>query len=103
MERVKLEGSELWEIYGPSEKEISRMMQNDLKERNTILDKIQNWIVSNSLALKLFYESEDGRCIATIRDLQLAVDQARTSELKNFLQTGKLFYEDGYILVRVED
>ena len=95
----KLEGSDIWEIYGPDEDRLEMSMESDQKERTSILDEIQNWLISNSVSLKLFYESEDGKCMVTMRDLQVAVSQANTDELKRFAQTKRIFYEDGYIVV----
>ena len=99
MDRVKLEGSDIWEMMPvPTEEE-----RNAAERRhNSALEGVREIIIKNISSIRLFACFEDGQEEATMTDLSLAVDTARTEDLEDFISSkGKdhyLPFEDGYIL-----
>ena len=94
--REKLEGNEMWEIYGSSENTESRYAD--------VLEDVQNWIFSNLDSLSVKFIAEDDVRLATISDLERAVNMAGTDDLERFMKSRKkcLNYEDGFLHVVVK-
>lgn len=96
---VKLEGSDIWGCVNvPTAEEKAAAAE----KHSQILQAVQEEILSNISNIKIVIECEDGKYPGTFRDLQFAVETARTEELEGFLSAGnkRLFFEDGYISVK---
>lgn len=92
--------TDIWAVYGPSQKEIDEMKAKDTKKREELLAKLGEWLAENSSRLQFKVEFEDDSYDGTFEEFRRAVDFARTSELEHFVNGDHwLFYEDGYIKV----
>lgn len=101
LERLKLEGNEIWECYGLSDEEIDAIKQSSEARREIALVNCQNWILSNLNNICLMYEAEDESFPVTIAELQTAISTASVDDLEQFLKTKTIPFEDGYICVTI--
>lgn len=97
--RIKLEGSEMWEMVSVPTEEEKKAAQ---ERQEAALEAAQSAIIAHASTLSICYEAEDGEGIATMRELMLAVETARTEELEGFLRgrVHRIPFEDGYLAVR---
>ena len=101
LERLKLEGNEIWECYGLSDEEIAFLKESGEARREIALVNCQNWILSNLNNICLMYKAEDESFPVTMAKLQIAISTARADDLEGFLKTKTIPFEDGYICVTI--
>lgn len=96
----KYTNEENWGIYytpqTKKEKEIAKT------EAEAIKEAVESFILKNANKLQLAYISEEGETPATMQELVMAVENARTPELQKFLEKGRIPFEDGTIIVSVK-
>lgn len=71
-------------------------------EAVAVKEAVEGFILKNANNLQLVYISEEGEISATIQELVVAVETARTSELQKFLEKNYIPFEDGTIIVSVK-
>lgn len=96
----KYSNAENWGIYytpqTKEEKETARAGAEAVKET------VEGFVLENANKLQLAYVSEEGETRATMQELVMAIETARTPELQKFLEKGRIPFEDGTIIVFVK-
>ena len=96
----KYTNEENWGIYyTPQTKEEK---EADRAEAEAVKKAVEGFVLENLNSLELRFISEDGEDSATLADLEMAVNMARTSELQKFLEKKYIPFEDGKIIVSVK-
>ena len=72
-----------------------------MTERDRLIGAIAEFIRKNATRLKFLFVGEDTKCLATLDMFETAVYSASESELRSFLKTSTINFEDGYIKVVV--
>lgn len=96
----KYSNAENWGIYyTPQTKEEKETTK---AEAEAVKEAVKSFIFENVNKLQLAYISEEGETPATMQELVVAVETARTSELQKFLEKRCIPFEDGKIIVSVK-
>ena len=96
----KYSNEENWGIYyTPQTKEEKETAK---AEAEAVKKAVESFILENANKLQLTYISEEGETPATMQELVMAVETARTPELQKFLEKGHIPFEDGTIIVFVK-
>ena len=96
----KYSDAENWGIYyTPQTKEEQETAK---AEAEAVKKTVENFIIKNVNNLQLTYISEEGEVPATMQELIMAVETARTPELQKFLEKNYIPFEDGTIIVSVK-
>lgn len=96
----KYTNAENWEIYyTPQTKEEKETVT---AAAEAVKEAVESFILENLNSLELRFISEEGEDSATLADLEMAVNMARTSELQKFLKKNYIPFEDGKIIVSVK-
>lgn len=85
-----------WEVSNPEEQKTAKT------ELETARETVESFILENVNNLQLTYISEEGEVPATMQELVMAVETARTSELQKFLEKNYIPFEDGTIIVSIK-
>ena len=96
----KLEGNEIWEVYGATENKIAAEISSGTERREAAMKIAQDWIFSILAKIHLAFETEDGEYPATMQDLQQAVYLASSEQLEKLPERKCLPFEDGYIVIK---
>lgn len=90
--------TELWGMVSSQTKEEKKAAEY---RHAAALKGVQGEIIAHASTIRLTYEAEDEKCPATMPELMVAVNTARTEELEAFLQAKNktLPFEDGYLIV----
>lgn len=92
--------NENWEIYyTPQTKEEKETIT---AAAEAVKEAVESFVLENANKLQLAYISEEGETPATMQELVMAIETARTPELQKFLEKGRIPFEDGTIIVFVK-
>ena len=85
-----------WEVSNPEEQKTAKT------ELETAREAVENFMLENANKLHLAYISEEGEAPATMQELIMAVETARTPELRKFFKNYILPFDGGYIKIVVK-
>lgn len=96
---MKLEGNEMYEVYGPNASEIEERKTKSEARRQQALEAAQALVISKIATIKPVYVSEEGREPSNMVCLQMALSLASADELEAFCKNRTIPFEDGYIKI----
>lgn len=96
----KFSNAENWEIYCTSQTKDEKQQAADAA--SAAKKAVEDFVLTNLHNLRLRFVSEEGETESSFSELETAIKLASTSELQAFLGQGRIPFEDGTIIVSIE-